>query len=67
VFNLFLRTIGQGFEILQSQSKPISGCKWLTPVMLVTREAEIRRLTVQGQPVSKTPDIKEGLTEWSKR
>jgi hypothetical protein len=26
------------------------GCQWLRPVILVTWEAEIRRITVQGQP-----------------
>jgi hypothetical protein len=27
-----------------------AGCWWLTPVILVTQEAEIRRIIVQSQP-----------------
>jgi hypothetical protein len=27
-----------------------AGCWWLTPVILATWEAKIRRITVQGQP-----------------
>jgi hypothetical protein len=32
------------------QKARIAGCRWLTPVILVTQEAEIRRITVQSQP-----------------
>jgi hypothetical protein len=28
----------------------LAGCQWLTPVILTTREAEIRRIVVQSQP-----------------
>jgi hypothetical protein len=27
-----------------------AGCRWLKPVILATQEAEIRRITIQGQP-----------------
>jgi hypothetical protein len=27
-----------------------AGCRWLTPVILATQEAEIRRIAVRGQP-----------------
>jgi hypothetical protein len=27
-----------------------AGCWWLTPVVLATQEAEIRRITVESQP-----------------
>jgi hypothetical protein len=48
-------------------------CPWLTPVILVTQEAEIRRIEVQsqrGQIVYKTLSRKnqsqKGLVEWFK-
>jgi hypothetical protein len=28
----------------------LSQCRWLTPVILATQEAEIRRITVWSQP-----------------
>jgi hypothetical protein len=28
----------------------LAGCWWLTPVILATQEAEIRRITVRSQP-----------------
>jgi hypothetical protein len=35
-----------GLKVLQSSS----GCQWLTPVIVATQEAEIRRIVVQSQP-----------------
>jgi hypothetical protein len=43
-----------------------ASCQWLTPVILATQKAEIRRITVQSQPrhswrdpISKTPNTKK--------
>jgi hypothetical protein len=33
-----------------NNNKNLAGRQWLTPVILTTQEAEIRRLTVQSQP-----------------
>jgi hypothetical protein len=51
----------------------ISGHQWLTPIILVTQEAEIRRIVVQSQPrqivcetISKTSITIKGLVEWIK-
>jgi hypothetical protein len=30
--------------------RTFSGCQWLTPVILATQEAEIRRITVGSKP-----------------
>jgi hypothetical protein len=47
--------------------------QWLTPIILVTQEAEIRRIVVQSQPrqivcetISKTSITIKGLVEWLK-
>jgi hypothetical protein len=50
------------------------GCQWLTPVILVIQEAEIRRITFQIHPgpiFSMRPYLektlhKKGLVEWLK-
>jgi hypothetical protein len=52
----------------------ISRRQWLTPVILATQEAEIRRFTVWSQPqanssrdpISKKPNTKKRLMEWLK-
>jgi hypothetical protein len=38
--------------ILKSRSEKdkIVGCMWLMPIILITQEAEIRRIVVQSQP-----------------
>jgi hypothetical protein len=46
--------------------------RWLTPAILATQEAEIRRLMVQSKHqansscdlISKNPSQKKGLVEW---
>jgi hypothetical protein len=49
--------------------------RWLTPVILATQEAEIRRIMVPSQPREivlqtlsgkKNPSPKKGLVEWLK-
>jgi hypothetical protein len=55
--NLNFFFLGTGFELRAShllgrRSKKclhFAKCQWLTPVILVTEEAEIRRIKVQGQ------------------
>jgi hypothetical protein len=47
------------------------GCQCLTPIILATQEAEIRRIMVPSQPVlqdliSKKSFTKVGLVEWLK-
>jgi hypothetical protein len=32
------------------ETRKLSGCQWLTPAILATQKAEIRRIAVQGQP-----------------
>jgi hypothetical protein len=46
--------------------KNTARCQWLTPIILVTQEAEIKRISVQSQlrqtvprdPISKIPNTK---------
>jgi hypothetical protein len=56
-----------GPELLLSNVKeaPTAGCRWLSPAILATQEAEIRRIVVQSQPgqivrdsISKNPSLK---------
>jgi hypothetical protein len=54
-----------------SQKQKTAGHWWLTPVILATQEAEIRRLTVRSQPgqivhetLSQKHPSQKGLAEW---
>jgi hypothetical protein len=40
-------SVGQEFEL--------AGCQWLTPVILATQEAEIRRIENESQPEQIVP------------
>jgi hypothetical protein len=42
-------------------------CWWLTPVILVTQEAEIRRITVQSQPGKQFVRLYLENTQYKKR
>jgi hypothetical protein len=57
VFNLFLLSL-LGLTILANKEIP-AGHLWLTPVILATQEAEIRRIEVQSQP---RPYLKKNLS-----
>jgi hypothetical protein len=54
--------------------RKIAGHWWLTPVILATQEAEIRRISVRSQPgqiaietLSQNKSVtKKGLVEWLK-
>jgi hypothetical protein len=45
-----------------------AGCQWLTPVILTTWEAKIKKIKVRGQPgqiVHKTPSPKVTRAKWT--
>jgi hypothetical protein len=45
-----------------------AGCQWLTPIILATLEAKIRKIKVQGQSgqiVQETPISKITTTKWT--
>jgi hypothetical protein len=49
------------------RNQPCAGCWWLTPVILVTQKAEIKRITIQSQPeYLKKTHHQKGLVEWLK-
>jgi hypothetical protein len=35
---------------LKNNREPAAGCQWLTPVILATQEAEMKRIMVQSHP-----------------
>jgi hypothetical protein len=39
---------GEEWGSLPLKVQDLAGCWWLTPIILATREAEIRRITVQS-------------------
>jgi hypothetical protein len=48
-------------------------CQWLTPIILTTQEAEIRRIVVQSQPGEIVPETlsqkyltQKGMMKWLK-
>jgi hypothetical protein len=44
----------------------VAGHQWLTPVILATEEAEIRRIAVRSQPrqvVPQDPNLKKSFTK----
>jgi hypothetical protein len=50
-----------------------TGCRWVTPVILTTQEAEIKRIVVRSQSrqiahetLSRKTLHKKGLVEWLK-
>jgi hypothetical protein len=43
-------TLKQGFLNSSLKQSTRAGCQWLTPIILASQEAEIRRILVQGQP-----------------
>jgi hypothetical protein len=52
-----------------TKAKRSAGCWWLTPIILATQEAEIRRIEFQSQPrqiVHETLSQKNPLVEWLK-
>jgi hypothetical protein len=58
-------------RVLTTTHSTYAGCRWLTPVILATQEAEIRRITVRSQPgkiVLRDTILKEPFTKkgwWS--
>jgi hypothetical protein len=38
------------YRPVHHKRRPIAGCRWPTPVILATKEGEIRKITVQSQP-----------------
>jgi hypothetical protein len=46
----FKTSLGYVVRSCSKQNKIQLGTQWLTPVILATQEAEIRRIAVRGQP-----------------
>jgi hypothetical protein len=61
-------TGGWGISVPYPSEKQLAGRWWLTPIILVTQEAEIRRIEVWANSlwdsISKKPITKIGLVEW---
>jgi hypothetical protein len=44
-------------RVAVSKKRGVARCQWLTPVILTTWEAYMRRITYQGQPWKIAPEI----------
>jgi hypothetical protein len=63
-------TIKNPFPNSTTYQKVQARCQWLTPIILATQEADIRRITVRSQPFTRSylekAYHKKGLAEWLK-
>jgi hypothetical protein len=48
--------------LLRGRTSEAAGLQWLTPVILATQEAEIRRIVVGSQPKANQPEGNSSTT-----